>query len=189
MDNFEILCDNDYIILYKNNMRNNLNENLEKYIFKFNCEEDNSQESLIEIIKNNQLFDLIHNINEKIISEYKTLENNTFFIRIKEINLDEDEIDDKLNIFLCFKENNMDESNDTIKINYKNKLYDDSNKNYKQINFDDFEIKCEKMNSKLFITVNLEMKINTLNYSLIDNDSVMIVLKVLFKNLKEYLMP
>ena len=84
MDNFEILCDNDDIILYKNNIRNNLNENLEKYIFKFNCEEDTSQESLIEIIKNNQLFDLIYNINEKIISEYKTLENNTFFIRIKE---------------------------------------------------------------------------------------------------------
>ena len=83
----------------------------------------------------------------------------------------------------------MDESNDTIKINYKNKLYDDSNKNYKQINFDAFEIKCEKTNSKLFITVILEMKINTLNYSLIDNDSIMIVLKVLFKNLKEYLMP
>ena len=160
MEKFEVLCDNDDIILYKNNIRNNLNENLEKYIFKFNCEEDINQESLIEIIKNKQLFDLIHNINEKIISEYKTLENNTFFIRIKEINLDEDEIDDKLNIFLCFKENNMEESNDNIKINYKNILYEDSNKIYKQINFDEFDIKCEKMNNKIFVTVNLEMKIN-----------------------------
>lgn len=187
MDGYNVLCDKDNVVLYKKNVRDNLDDNIETYRFTFDCIEDKSQTNIFDIVNNNQFFDLIYNINSNIITEFKNLENNINFIKIKEISLDEDDIEDTLCIYLCLKETYNEKNSNDISINFENIEYKLNIVDYKQIFFNYFNVNITRKNDKLFIVADLKIDVDTLNFSIIDNDSIMIVLKVLFKNLREYL--
>ena len=187
MNGYNVLFDKDNVVLYKKNVLDNLDENIETYRFTFNCIEDKSQTNIFDIVKNNQLFDLIYNINSNIITEFKNLENNVNFIKIKEISLDEDDIEDKLCIYLCLKETFNEMNYDNISINFENIDYKINIVDYKQIFFKYFNVNFTRKDNNLFIIADLKIDVDTLDFSIIDNDSIMIVLKVLFKNLREYL--
>lgn len=185
-NSLELLCNDDGIELNKF-LPNNDNDDIEKYVFNFTCKEDLSDCDIIEIIKNNQLFDLIYNLNNNIINEFKMIDDSIIFLKIKDINIDEDS--NKKSMFLCLDEQISDygENENNIKVTYKNYKYECEKT--KQIEINKLEVECDRKDNNLDVIIHVAVKTDICDLSIIDNDAIMIVMKVLFKNLKQYIEP
>jgi hypothetical protein len=187
-NNLELLCDEFDINLYK---INGINDDIDSYLFDFKCKEDINECDIIKIINNNQLFDLIYNLNNNIITKFDYIENkkNILFLKIKEIDFEdkEDNNQNKKVLYLCLKEEITKENDNKIIVNYKN--YEYSYENLTQININSFDLVCERIEDHIKISVNISIKIDIYDISIIDNDAIMIIMKVLFKNLKKYIEP
>ena len=186
----ELLCDDDNINLHKIWRENTNDSDSDEYLFSFTCKENLEECDIIDIIKNNQLFELIYNLNNNIITEFKNINENVFLVKIKEIDVSDTASQDensKKHLFLCLNENISIENENKLSVNYTNFKYE--HENLKQVEIDSFNVNCERIENNININVNVTIKIDIYDLSIIDNDAIMIILKIFFKNLKKYIEP
>ena len=186
----ELLCDDDNINLHKIWRENTNDSDSDEYLFSFTCKENLEECDILDIIKNNQLFELIYNLNNNIITEFKNINENVFLVKIKEIDVSDTASQDensKKHLFLCLNENISIENENKLSVNYTNFKYE--HENLKQVEIDSFNVNCERIENNININVNVTIKIDIYDLSIIDNDAIMIILKIFFKNLKKYIEP
>ena len=189
MENYELLSDDDNIMLYKKNFNQQKDDKIEEFLFTFTCKEDLTECDIFEIIKGKQLFELIYSLNNNIITNFETIQDDAILLKLKEINInhESDGEDQNKKFFLCLKEDIdcVDENNLTIE--YSN--FDHQIEDFKQIIIDKFIVTIKRSNDQVKFDILINCKTDIEDISIIDNEAHMIVLTLFFKNLKQYIEP